>query len=837
MKIKTIAVILAALLVFGLCACTGNTPAVTETDTTDTVITTKTETKTDTDTEPAPEKEYTGTLEVDLRPVPVNASISVKGEDSAPAALLSPSDGEYNDVFALFGFETGEGGLPVTVNTDASLEEEEYKLKVAKDGVTVTASGRRGVFTAVSTLAQLRFDGRLAAAEIEDKPAVAYRGVIEGFYGTAWTRQFRLDLFSFMGKYKLNTYMYAPKDDPKHRSEWRKLYTEKELKTMREYVDTAIENNVRFVYAISPGLDMDLGSGYDADFAKLCEKCASMYDIGVRDFAILLDDIPTLDAAGHAKLLNDFQTKFVKTHDGCTDLIMITPEFCQALTTGYTDAIAPLIDPDIMVMWTGDYVLPVSITESNLRSITNKLGRKMYIWWNYPVNDTMADQLFMGPCVNLDTNLFNSISGLVSNPMNQGYASEVPLITIADYLWNPDDYDPEASVSAAVKYVSPDCSDGLYALMDLTRDTAINGNKSSFALKDDISAYNKKENGAAEKLLSKLEKMKEDLEYLVANCERKLYSEIKLWLKKAVSYVTAAVAYLKFDMTADQAERASFAMQFVSAMKECENSAAQVSPDVLTPFLSAARSDVNSMLGGAAAADGRKLTSTLQTYADYVPAYALDGDTSTFFWTAGSPVSGSTFTVDLGAVTDITGVRLLMGVDGHADDYIRDGVIEYSVDGKDYTRLCSTAGRTTEKTENFSARYVRLRCTAPQQYWLIISEFEIRTKFVLSDNSSFDGSSKTDLSPIFDNNLFTSFHPEASAVNGKTLKIDVTGCEKARLYLVKTDGVRVYTVTANKEQSADINLSEFTEINVKDKAYLCLTFGNKKPEIAEIVIK
>ncbi|MBR4255737.1 MAG: hypothetical protein IKQ18_01135, partial [Clostridia bacterium] len=87
------------------------------------------------------------------------------------------------------------------------------------------------------------------------------------------------------------------------------------------------------------------------------------------------------------------------------------------------------------------------------------------------------------------------------------------------------------------------------------------------------------------------------------------------------------------------------------------------------------------------------------------------------------------------------------------------------------------------------------------------------------------------------NNLFTSFHPEASAVNGKTLKIDVTGCEKARLYLVKTDGVRVYTVTANKEQSADINLSEFTEINVKDKAYLCLTFGNKKPEIAEIVIK
>ena len=836
MKTKILAAFLSAMLVFGLAACTGNPAESTDTaeNTTENVTTAEDTTEIATDTEPV--EEYVGTLEIDLRPVPASAEISLKGEDSAPASLLSPLTDGYNDIFDLFGFDLGSDGLPVTVNTDSSLSEDEYRLKVAKDGVTVTASGRRGVFNAVSTLAQLRCDGRLAAAEIEDKPAVAYRGVIEGFYGTAWTRQFRLDLFSFMGKYKLNTYIYAPKDDPKHRSKWRELYTEKEKKVMKELIDTASKNNVRFVYALSPGLDINLKSGYDADFAKLCEKCESMYGLGVRDFAILLDDIPTLDAKGHAMLCNDFQSKFVKTHEGCTDLIMITPEFCQALTTSYTNEIAPLIDPDIMVMWTGDYVLPASITVNSLQSITKKLDRKVYIWWNYPVNDYATDSLFMGPCMNLDTSLFTSVSGLVSNPMNQGYASEVPLITIADYLWNPDEYDPEASISAAVRYVSPECSDGLYALMDLTRDTGINGNKSSFMIKDDITAYNKKEDGAAEKLLSKFEKMKSDLKTLSEKGDKKLLSEVKQWLKKATAYVEAAVAYLKFDTAENKTERAGYAMKFLEAYSGTDSIGVTVSPDVLVPFLSAAKAKINALLGGKVS-EGRVLISSMQTYDTYVPSYALDGDTSTFYWTAGSPVVGSTFTVDLGEVTDITGVRLLMGADAHADDYIRSGVIEYSTDGSNYTYLCDTTGRTTEKTADISARYVRLRCRQAQQYWLIITEFEVRAKYVMPGESSFDGGSKTDLSPLFDGSLVNSFRPDPSLIKGKTLKIDVTEAETAELYVISAADLRVYTVGADGKQSGDIKLSQYTETDVSNAKFLVIAFGTGRIDIAEIVIK
>ena len=43
-------------------------------------------------------------------------------------------------------------------------------------------------------------------------------GVIEGFYGAPWTRAERFALFDWMVAWKLNTYLYAPKDDLKHRA-------------------------------------------------------------------------------------------------------------------------------------------------------------------------------------------------------------------------------------------------------------------------------------------------------------------------------------------------------------------------------------------------------------------------------------------------------------------------------------------------------------------------------------------------------------------------------------------------------------------------------------------
>ena len=59
-----------------------------------------------------------------------------------------------------------------------------------------------------------------------------------------------------MRAWNMNTYMYAPKDDSKHRVYWRELYTVEEVEELQSLVAAAKENDIEFYYALSPGLDM-----------------------------------------------------------------------------------------------------------------------------------------------------------------------------------------------------------------------------------------------------------------------------------------------------------------------------------------------------------------------------------------------------------------------------------------------------------------------------------------------------------------------------------------------------------------------------------------------------
>ncbi len=819
------AVLLSAVM---LCAC-GNggaeTVTVAETTAAETVTEDMTEAVTDPDTTGGvitPDEPFS----VDVRPVPLRSAAS---DGYAYFKSLTPSADGYDGIFDRFGFDTGADGLAVEIKDDGSADEE-YRLSVRPDGITIYSGSKSGVFNAVSTLAQLRRGDFIAACEIEDKPSVAFRGVIEGFYGTAWTHEYRLNLFDFMGEYKLNSYMYAPKDDAKHRARWRELYTGKELERMKELIDGAAKNNVRFIYALSPGLDFDLGSGFDRDFEKLVKKCESMYGLGVRDFAILLDDIETHDAKGHARLVNDFQNKFVKTHENCADLIMITPEFCGAMTTGYTDEITKLLDPDIFVMWTGDSVVPPSMSANDLKKINDRISKNAYIWWNYPVNDMDKNRLFMGPCVNLGKNLSSAISGLVSNPMNQGYASFVPLFTVADYLWNTERYDPEDSFLSASRHIEPDCAEGLYEFADLTRASYINGEKSSSLISPLINEYEKsKENG--DKLLEKLSKTLADLKALSEKGNARLIKEIKPWLEKAVNELEAAAAYVRYEKSGDKADAFAFIKPYTSAL----DSTVVVSGDALIPFLTSKDREINGAFTGSAAVKFDKIKTSWNTYDKYVPEYAVDGAESTFFWSAGAANANDYFQIELAEETKLGGVRLLMSDKGHNDDYIQKGVIEYSTNGKDYAKLCDINGRKTEYSGEFTARYVRARSTGQQVNWVIITEFELIRPAVLPDGASFDGDAYVNFTPLFDGNVFTVFSPDKKAVNGKTLTLDAAGKNSAEILLTDPSGVTVRIKTADKE--SDIELTYYNVIDLTGAESLSIGFGNKKPGISEIIIK
>lgn len=55
----------------------------------------------------------------------------------------------------------------------------------------------------------------------------------------------------------LDTYMYSPKDDRKHRAAWRELYSSDELNELRTLAAACDGSGVRMVYGLGPGLDLD----------------------------------------------------------------------------------------------------------------------------------------------------------------------------------------------------------------------------------------------------------------------------------------------------------------------------------------------------------------------------------------------------------------------------------------------------------------------------------------------------------------------------------------------------------------------------------------------------
>ena len=63
----------------------------------------------------------------------------------------------------------------------------------------------------------------------------------------------------------LNTYVYAPKDDYKHRAYWREMYNAEEIRRISSLIKAAKENDVVFFYAISPGLDISFANEADVE--------------------------------------------------------------------------------------------------------------------------------------------------------------------------------------------------------------------------------------------------------------------------------------------------------------------------------------------------------------------------------------------------------------------------------------------------------------------------------------------------------------------------------------------------------------------------------------------
>ena len=117
-----------------------------------------------------------------------------------------------------------------------------------------------------------------------------HRGIVEGYYGPPFEHRERLAWIDRLAGWGMNTYVYAPKDDPLHREEWRTPYPASQLEAFRELVDHGEARGARVGFAIAPGLSIEYGS--PADREVLIAKLEAFASIGARFFCLALDDVP-----------------------------------------------------------------------------------------------------------------------------------------------------------------------------------------------------------------------------------------------------------------------------------------------------------------------------------------------------------------------------------------------------------------------------------------------------------------------------------------------------------------------------------------------------------------
>ena len=345
------------------------------------------------------------------------------------------------------------------------LPAEGYVVAVGAQQVVLDGVDARGIYYAAQTFAQLVQGNHVDGVEIRDWPTMRYRGSIEGFYGTPWSHADRLDHLDYLGAHRMNTYEYAPKDDPYHREQWRDPYPADKLAELGELIDRARRNKVDFTFALSPGLSMRYTD--DADFRALIAKFEALYALGARAFNVALDDIeyetwhsaddeeryaPGGGGAGLAQseLLNRIQREWVETKADLAPLQMVPTEYYNVDETPYKQALREQMDSAVVVHWTGIGVVPHTITSAQAAEAKAVFGHDILIWDNYPVNDYAAGRILLAAYSGREPGLADHVVGVISNPMNQAGASKLALYSFAEFGWNPATYDEQASWHRAI---------------------------------------------------------------------------------------------------------------------------------------------------------------------------------------------------------------------------------------------------------------------------------------------------------------------------------------------------------------------------------------------------
>ena len=304
-----------------------------------------------------------------------------------------------------------------------------------------------------------------AEYELVDGPDFSVRGVVEGFYGKPWSHEQKLKGIEFFADCNMNTYFLAPKDDPLQRFNWRSPFTSEYLDQTSELINRGKIHGIDFVLCVSPGLSVEYSN--EADVDSVVTRFKQLTELGAKHFGMLWDDIAwemqhdsdnaryASTAAAHADFTNRVWEK-LQAHKEGAQLTVCPMHYSGRGNEPYIVDLGRELKSQINVMWTGRSICSEYLDIADAVIFERNALRPALYWDNFPVNDGgMQVNLSIGPVRGREKGLHRYSAGLLSNPMLQFEASQIPISTIGEYLWNTENYNPDEAWERALTTLVP----------------------------------------------------------------------------------------------------------------------------------------------------------------------------------------------------------------------------------------------------------------------------------------------------------------------------------------------------------------------------------------------
>ncbi len=642
-----------------------------------------------------------------------------------------------------------------------------YYLAISNQSIVILGKNSDSCYYGLSTLEFILEQSNRTLRElvIRDYSDSKYRGFIEGYYGIPWTSEERIELMRFGSKFKSNIYIYAPKDDSYHSTNWRGLYTDNDLELLKNQIEVGRQTKTRFAWSIHPFMNQKMTlENYSDSLQALLLKFSQVYDAGVRQFVISADDVSTDGVSFtqygvlHKNLLNDV-VNWCNQKGDCYPLIFVPSAYCSASNTvlrvdidEYFEGLMDGLDETVEIMWTGHGVTSsVSTGDFDVFS-EHTNGRKAFMWLNWPVNDYATSRLLLSKAEVLDKAYEDEdveFTGIVTNPMPQAEASKLSIFAVCDYTWNTKKFNVDQSYLDSFKYVEERETASFYEIAQHLANTTLYENKyfeEGTELKKLINNYNYVVNNNLDPT-SRLEALIAYYEKLISACDsfinnasnRDLVSSISPWVEAIKDTALCTKTYLEIKKNENKVSIEELKEQFneIDAVYQrikthkapvlntitynYDMKTVDVGVVVLTPFLNEMRQEVKMLLGD-----------VIVTYQGFTSIYEgsldliSDGDDSTYCWFGSAPSSTAFVRLDFRKEVEIRDIRVLFGNANGSTDYMN-GVLRYSTDGVNFTTIQSLSGALTVvdlRDNPLQARYLDIYNSGTET-WVSVKDFSI----------------------------------------------------------------------------------------------------------------